>query len=85
MNAILLDTYSKDSYGGTGKTFNWNFIREVKGYHLPIILAGGLNPENILNAVEEIQPYALDVSSGVEQSPGKKSEQLLKELFSKLN
>jgi phosphoribosylanthranilate isomerase len=66
---VLLDAYSPQAYGGTGFSFNWDFVGSVSGCG-PIILAGGLNPENAREAVERVRPYALDVSSGVEASPG---------------
>ena len=66
---ILLDAYSPRAYGGTGFSFNWDVVGNVAGCG-PIILAGGLNPENAREAVERVRPYALDVSSGVEASPG---------------
>jgi len=67
----LLDAYTPGAYGGTGLTFNWETARIAKQFG-PIILAGGLKPENVRTAVETVEPYAIDVSSGVEVSPGRK-------------
>jgi phosphoribosylanthranilate isomerase len=69
--AIVLDTGSADKLGGTGRTFNWNWIAEARAAGEldglpPIILAGGLNPDNVAEAIRIAQPYAVDVSSGVE-------------------
>ena len=79
---ILLDTYHKDVAGGTGQSFDWALIPE--NMPLPLILAGGLNPENVASAVETVKPYAVDVSSGVESEPAvkdhKKIEQFIKEV-----
>lgn len=66
---VLLDTYVKGIPGGTGETFNWDLVpKELEN----VILAGGLTPDNVHQAVQAVQPYAVDVSGGVEQSPGKK-------------
>ena len=59
--------------GGTGTTFNWDFI--PADLPLPVILAGGLNPGNVNEAVSRVKPYAVDASSGLEQAPGHKSEE----------
>lgn len=79
---ILLDTYHKEKGGGTGQTFDWNLIPD--DVPLPVILAGGLNPENVAAAIEKVKPYAVDVSSGVESVPAKKDhhkiEQFIKEV-----
>ena len=71
---ILLDAYSPHAYGGTGLTFDWEFARRVSE-HGPIILAGGLTPDNVREAVNKVTPYAVDVSSGVESDPGRKDPQ----------
>lgn len=71
VSAYLLDTYVKGKKGGTGKTFNWELAKEAKKYGR-IIIAGGLTPENVAQAIQHVQPYAVDVSGGVEASPGKK-------------
>jgi phosphoribosylanthranilate isomerase len=71
-DAILLDSFSKGQCGGTGKIHDWGLsskIREVVK-PVPVILAGGLKPENVKEAVVKVQPYAVDVASGVEQEPG---------------
>ncbi len=73
-HAILLDTYSKDAYGGTGKSFNWDIAKRIKEKGFKIFLSGGLNPENVKRAVEEVGPFAVDVSSGVEIKPGIKDK-----------
>jgi len=81
---ILLDTYSEKVSGGTGMTFNWELAVEAKGAGMPVILAGGLGPSNIAEAVSRVKPYAVDVSSGVEERPGKKNHALIRELFDKI-
>lgn len=68
--ALLLDTYSDSAVGGTGQVFDWQLI--PKKMPMPIILAGGLTPENVADAIVQVQPYAVDVSGGVEQSKGMK-------------
>lgn len=69
VNAFLLDTYVPGQPGGTGATFDWNLALEAKEYG-PIILAGGLNPDNVAAAIRAVRPYAVDASSGLEQQPG---------------
>lgn len=73
----MLDTYSKMSAGGTGKAFDWKII---DGFELlrPVILSGGLTPDNVADAIDRVLPYGVDVSSGVEDSPGKKNLELMK-------
>ena len=67
----LLDSYVPGLPGGTGETFGWELARAHRG-HLPLILSGGLTPGNAAEAVETVAPFAVDVASGVELSPGRK-------------
>jgi len=69
VSGFLLDTFSDDLHGGTGKIFDWNLALPAKKMG-PVILAGGLTPRNILQAVRQVRPYGVDVCSGVEKSPG---------------
>ncbi|EKO14937.1 phosphoribosylanthranilate isomerase [Leptospira kirschneri] len=69
---LILDSYSKGIGGGTGETFNWEFISKIKRKFL---LAGGLDPSNVVNAIEIVKPFGVDVASGVESSPGIKDPQ----------
>lgn len=71
-DAWLLDAYSPDKLGGTGEKFNWDLAIEARKLGRPIFLAGGLTADNVAEAVRHVEPYAVDVSSGVEASPGKK-------------
>ena len=84
VRALLLDTYSKDKAGGSGKTFGWQLALKIKKLGIPIVLAGGLGPSNIDGAISTVRPYAVDVNSGVEQRPGKKSHTLMKDLMGKV-
>ncbi len=73
VNAILLDTLSSKGLGGTGEAFDWSIAAEAaRRFTLPIILAGGLTPENVGEAIRIARPFAVDVSSGIESAPGRK-------------
>jgi len=71
-DAWLLDAFADDKLGGTGEKFNWDLAIEAQKLGRPIFLAGGLTPENVADAIRKVKPFAVDVSSGVESSPGKK-------------
>jgi phosphoribosylanthranilate isomerase len=76
IGAILLDTKGEENAGGTGQKHDWSKSREIKeSINCPIILAGGLTPENVADAIRVVEPYAVDVASGVESSPGIKNHQ----------
>jgi phosphoribosylanthranilate isomerase len=77
-DAWLLDAHSNSRLGGTGATFNWDLAIEANKLGRPIFLAGGLTPENVAEAVARVNPFAVDVSSGVESAPGKKDHAKVK-------
>ncbi len=81
VDAVHLDSFANGKYGGTGIVHDWNASKRIKRaiYPKPLILAGGLNPENVAEAVHIVEPYAVDVSSGVEQQPGSKDHQKMVE------
>lgn len=79
--AFLLDTKVPGQRGGTGITFDWTLAREARRFNRPIILAGGLSPENVGQALETAAPFGIDISSGIEISPGRKDLQRMVELF----
>ena len=70
--AWLLDSHVPGQLGGTGATFNWELAQEATKFNRMVILAGGLTPENVAQAIQQVRPYAVDVSSGVESAPGNK-------------
>ena len=76
-DGVILDSLSKGHYGGTGIIHDWTLSKQIRKaiYPLPLILAGGLTPNNVAEAVRVVQPYAVDVSSGVELQPGIKDNQ----------
>ncbi|WP_305042449.1 phosphoribosylanthranilate isomerase [Geoalkalibacter sp.] len=69
--ALLLDAWVAGHYGGTGATFNWDLAAD-QARRAPVVLAGGLTPDNVADAVRRVLPFAVDVSSGVESAPGRK-------------
>lgn len=75
--AILLDSYKRDMFGGTGRALNWDIAARAARLNY-VILSGGLTPQNVAQAIKIVNPYAVDVSSGVEASPGKKDHAKLK-------
>jgi phosphoribosylanthranilate isomerase len=80
VSAFLLDSKDDALFGGTGKSFDWSRAIKIKDI-LPVILAGGLRPDNVCEAIRTVIPYALDVCSGVESAPGKKDAGKLKQFM----
>lgn len=80
---FLFDAWNKDKYGGTGETFEWQRLSAVAD--IPFVLAGGLTPKNIGEAVSVVKPYAVDVSGGVEAAPGIKSPELINQFIENAN
>lgn len=77
---VLLDAHDPIKRGGTGRTIDWSVAATIARQR-PVILSGGLNADNVVEAIEKVHPYAIDVSSGVELAPGKKDPQKLEALF----
>jgi phosphoribosylanthranilate isomerase len=81
-SALVLDAYREEAYGGTGHAVDWNLAAEiVQRAERPVVLAGGLTPENVAEAVARVRPYAVDVSSGVEAKPGIKDVHKLRDFI----
>ena len=81
-SSLLLDAYNPSAFGGTGESFDWSLAKvEID---LPIILAGGLTPENVTDAIAQVSPYAVDVSSGVESAKGVKDIDKIRDFISKV-
>lgn len=77
-SGIMLETPAMDMPGGTGQTFDWDLIPTLSQ---PLILAGGLNPDNVCEAIERVQPFAVDVASGVEREKGVKDQDRIREFI----
>jgi phosphoribosylanthranilate isomerase len=79
-DAVLLDSFTKGQYGGTARVHDWTLSRQIKEVvaPLPVILAGGLKPENVKEAILTVQPYAVDVASGVELQPAIKDHEKIR-------
>lgn len=83
VSAFLFDTYSHSEKGGSGVPFDWSIIEDKPYVHDKLFLAGGLNPLNVARAIEKVHPFAVDVASGVESSPGIKDPQRLQAFLEK--
>ncbi|MEL7050530.1 MAG: phosphoribosylanthranilate isomerase [Cyanobacteria bacterium J06588_5] len=83
VDMLLLDAYHPDQLGGTGKTLDWQALKEFSP-RCPWFLAGGLNPDNICDARSQLSPNGIDLSSGVERSPGDKDLEKVRQLFAQL-
>ncbi|MBI3306237.1 MAG: phosphoribosylanthranilate isomerase [Candidatus Omnitrophica bacterium] len=81
VTSYLFDTYSKDAKGGTGIPFDWKLIGDRPFVHEKLFIAGGLNIQNVAEVIDKIHPFAVDVASGVEKSPGQKDPQLLEQFI----
>ncbi len=80
VRGFVVDAFSHEAYGGTGQTVDWTLAAEA-AKAAPILLAGGLTPENVQDAIGQVNPYGVDVSSGVEASPGKKDPEKMREFI----
>ncbi len=83
VDAVLLDTYDPHKLGGTGTPFDWSLAVQAQEYGIPLIVAGGLTAGNVAEVVRQVQPHGVDVSSGVEVSPGKKDFTRIREFVLK--
>lgn len=79
--AFLLDAFDPERIGGSGKIIDWSLARQASSAGRPVILAGGLTPENVAEAIRAVQPYAVDVATGVESAPGIKDPAKLRAFF----
>lgn len=83
VQGYLLDTYQKDAEGGTGLAFDWQLIKRLQ-LSRPFLLAGGLDCDNIRQALDQVQPYGVDANSGLEDAPGEKNHQKIKSFLAKI-
>lgn len=83
VKGVLFDTYRRERAGGTGETFDWGLVARVS-LPVPLILAGGLSPANVADAIRQVRPFAVDVNSGVESSPGRKDLDKIGRLFAEV-
>lgn len=83
VDAFVFDAFHPDIYGGTGTVCDWDIVKVAAKIH-KILLSGGLNPENVIDAITRVNPFGVDVNSGVESSPGKKDVRKIKQLFESL-
>ncbi len=79
-SAILFENYEENMYGGTGKSFNWNLLKNIKSLDMKIIISGGINIKNVHNAIN-IKPWCIDINSGVESSTGVKDLNLISKII----
>jgi len=80
VNGYLLDSYHPDLYGGSGLAFSWNMLTSLKNRDR-IIVAGGINPDNIANLLQNVIPYGIDICSGVEKAPGLKDKNKIEKIM----
>ena len=83
IDTLLLDAYAPNALGGTGQTWDWSMLQD---FHpsCPWLLAGGLTPDNVMEAIQRVNPHGIDLSSGVERSPGDKDLLKVRRLFENL-
>ena len=83
-DAILLDAYTKNMHGGTGNGFDRSLSLIAKEYGRNLIISGGLNPDNVYETIKAVKPYGVDVSSGIESSPGRKNIELMEQFIAEV-
>ena len=85
VSGVLLDTKVENVHGGTGKTFDWGLAIAAKEYDTPLILSGGINSQNVSKAIKMVNPYGVDICSGVEKEPGIKDYNKMQQLIELIN